>query len=73
MNNKYAVEKIAREELPGRVTCLIPGFFYTNLRWKQYCWRQGMSSSPYSLPLPLRPPHRQERLFLSNNIRMKLS
>ncbi|KAK4248630.1 hypothetical protein C7999DRAFT_40142 [Corynascus novoguineensis] len=42
MNNKHAVEKIAREELPGRVTCLIPGFFYTNLLWRQYCRRQGI-------------------------------
>jgi len=50
MNNKHAVEKIAREELLGRVTCLIPGFFYTNLQWQQYCRRQGMSSCTSSEP-----------------------
>ncbi|KAK1758794.1 hypothetical protein QBC47DRAFT_293289 [Echria macrotheca] len=50
MNNKHTVEKIAREELPGRVTCLIPGFFYTNLQWPQYCRRRGMSSYASSDP-----------------------
>lgn len=50
MNNKYAVEKISREELPGRSTFLIPGFFYTNLQWRQYSRRQGMASCPSSDP-----------------------
>lgn len=35
MNNKHAIEEFAKEHLSG-VTCLIPGFFYTNLRWPQY-------------------------------------
>lgn len=41
MNNKHAVEVFAREQLQQRVTCLIPGFFYTNLYWPQYSRRQG--------------------------------
>ncbi|KAH6950178.1 hypothetical protein DER45DRAFT_649794 [Fusarium avenaceum] len=35
MNNKHAIEEIAKEHLTG-VTCLIPGFFYTNLKWPHY-------------------------------------
>ncbi|KAF6817915.1 cinnamoyl-CoA reductase [Colletotrichum plurivorum] len=38
MNNKHAVERIAREHLGG-VTCLIPGFFYTNVKWPHYSKR----------------------------------
>ncbi|KAF6798776.1 cinnamoyl-CoA reductase [Colletotrichum sojae] len=38
MNNKHAVEKIAKEYLGG-VTCLIPGFFYTNMKWPHYTKR----------------------------------
>ncbi|KAM7197263.1 NAD(P)-binding protein [Rhypophila sp. PSN 637] len=52
MNNKHAVEKIAREELPGRVTCLIPGFFYTNLQWRQYCRRQEDGVARFCYPIP---------------------
>ncbi|KAF5676553.1 cinnamoyl reductase [Fusarium heterosporum] len=40
MNNKYAIEMIAREHLDG-VTCLIPGFFYTNLKWPHYAKRRA--------------------------------
>lgn len=40
MNNKHAVEMIAKEHLSG-VTCLIPGFFYTNLRWAHYSDRRS--------------------------------
>lgn len=43
MDNKYAVEKIARAELLGRFTGILPGFFYTNLQWRQYSRRLGMS------------------------------
>ncbi|KAK3297267.1 uncharacterized protein B0H64DRAFT_473404 [Chaetomium fimeti] len=52
MNNKYAVEKIAREELPGKVTCLIPGFFYTNLHWRHWCRRQEDGVVRFSCPIP---------------------
>lgn len=45
MDNKYAVEKIAREQLQQRVTCLIPGFFYANLQMFQYTRRDGMSTN----------------------------
>ncbi|CAJ0550111.1 Ff.00g100410.m01.CDS01 [Fusarium sp. VM40] len=38
MNNKHAIEEIAKEHLTG-VTCLIPGFFYTNMRWPHYSQR----------------------------------
>ncbi|GJN80229.1 hypothetical protein PLIIFM63780_003754 [Purpureocillium lilacinum] len=36
MNNKATIEQLARKELDG-FTSLIPGFFYTNLFWPQYC------------------------------------
>lgn len=45
MNNKHAVEMIAREQLQQRVTCLVPGFFYSNLQWSQYSRRLGRSYS----------------------------
>lgn len=41
MNNKHAVEMIAREQLQQRVTCLVPGLFYSNLQWAQYSRRLG--------------------------------
>ncbi|KAH6848225.1 putative cinnamoyl-CoA reductase [Chaetomium sp. MPI-CAGE-AT-0009] len=52
MNNKYAIEKIAKEELPGKVTCLIPGFFYTNLRWQHYSRRQDDGVVRFCCPIP---------------------
>ncbi|KAL2851267.1 hypothetical protein BJX68DRAFT_236060 [Aspergillus pseudodeflectus] len=51
MNNKHEVEKIARERLSG-VTCLIPGFFYTNLRWPQYCDRRSDGVVRFRIPIP---------------------
>lgn len=51
MNNKHAVEEIARQILPGAGTYIIPGFFYTNLQWRQYSRRQGMEN-----PCPDPPP-----------------
>ncbi|KAJ6441343.1 Dimethylglycine oxidase [Purpureocillium lavendulum] len=36
MNNKATIELLARKELDG-FTALIPGFFYPNLFWPQYC------------------------------------
>ncbi|RFN50774.1 cinnamoyl-coa reductase [Fusarium flagelliforme] len=36
MNNKHAVEQLAREALGG-FTAVMPGFFYNNLIWPQYC------------------------------------
>jgi uncharacterized protein YbjT (DUF2867 family) len=41
MNNKHGIETIAREQLPGKCTFIIPGFFYTNLNWQQYSRREG--------------------------------
>lgn len=52
MNNKHAVEEISKKELPGRVTCLIPGFFYTNLQWRQYCRRQEDGITRFCYPIP---------------------
>ncbi|KAF4989057.1 hypothetical protein FGRMN_9387 [Fusarium graminum] len=40
MNTKYAIGRIAKEHLDG-VTCLIPGFFYTNLKWPHYTQRRA--------------------------------
>ncbi|KAK7424200.1 hypothetical protein QQZ08_008688 [Neonectria magnoliae] len=33
---KHQIEQLARERLPA-VTALIPGLFYTNMMWSQYC------------------------------------
>ncbi|KAF2444163.1 NAD(P)-binding protein [Karstenula rhodostoma CBS 690.94] len=52
MDNKHAVEKIAREELPGRGTFLIPGFFYTNLQRRQYCRLQEDGVTRFCYPIP---------------------
>jgi uncharacterized protein YbjT (DUF2867 family) len=41
MINKHSIEIIAREQLPGKCTFIIPGFFYTNLNWQQYSRREG--------------------------------
>ncbi|RAL13292.1 NAD(P)-binding protein [Aspergillus homomorphus CBS 101889] len=51
MNNKYEVEKIVRERLDA-VTCLIPGFFYTNLRWPQYTDRRSDGVVRIRIPIP---------------------
>ncbi|KAF7557959.1 hypothetical protein G7Z17_g348 [Cylindrodendrum hubeiense] len=51
MNNKHAVEKIAKEHLSG-VTCLIPGFFYTNMRWPQYCQRRSDGMVRFCTAIP---------------------
>ncbi|KAJ0414380.1 hypothetical protein BJY00DRAFT_318865 [Aspergillus carlsbadensis] len=51
MNNKYEIEQLARERLSG-VTCLIPGFFYTNLRWPQYCDRRADGVVRFRIPIP---------------------
>ncbi|KAE8422602.1 hypothetical protein BDV36DRAFT_244861 [Aspergillus pseudocaelatus] len=52
MNNKYEIEKFARERLSGGVTCLIPGFFYTNLRWPQYSIRRSNGVVEFRIPIP---------------------
>ncbi|TDZ39376.1 NmrA-like family domain-containing protein 1 [Colletotrichum spinosum] len=51
MDNKYAVEQIAKEHLSG-VTCLIPGFFYTNLGWPQYSQRQPDGEVRFCTAIP---------------------
>ncbi|KAL3447166.1 hypothetical protein BJX65DRAFT_277533 [Aspergillus insuetus] len=51
MNNKHEIERFARERLGG-VTCLIPGFFYTNLRWPQYCDRRSDGVVRFRIPIP---------------------
>ncbi|KAL6831323.1 hypothetical protein J3E69DRAFT_379165 [Trichoderma sp. SZMC 28015] len=51
MNNKHVIEQIAREELGG-VTFIIPGFFYTNLKWPQYCQRRADGVVRFCIPIP---------------------
>ncbi|KAK9323868.1 NmrA-like family domain-containing protein 1 [Lipomyces orientalis] len=51
MNNKHAIEQMAREKLSG-LTCLIPGFFYTNLRRPQYCQRRADGVVRFCAPIP---------------------
>ncbi|KAL3486500.1 hypothetical protein BJX62DRAFT_246722 [Aspergillus germanicus] len=51
MNNKYEIERLARELLSG-VTFLIPGFFYTNLRWPQYSDRRSDGVVRFRIPIP---------------------
>ncbi|KAL5042242.1 hypothetical protein BDW71DRAFT_148886 [Aspergillus fruticulosus] len=51
MNNKHEVEKIARERLSG-VTCLIAGFFYTNLTRPQYSDRRSDGVVRFRIPIP---------------------
>ncbi|KAI0147247.1 putative cinnamoyl-CoA reductase [Xylariaceae sp. FL1272] len=36
MDHKFEVEQYAKTKLDC-VTCVLPGFFYNNLRWPQYC------------------------------------
>lgn len=55
MDNKHAIEQIAREKLSG-VTSLIPGFFYTNLRWPQYSQRRADGVVQFRIPVPERQP-----------------
>ncbi|KAL2846706.1 hypothetical protein BJY01DRAFT_213190 [Aspergillus pseudoustus] len=52
MNNKYEVEKFARQQMSGGVTCLIPGFFYSNLSWPQYCTRRADGVIRFVIPIP---------------------
>ncbi|KAL3458332.1 hypothetical protein BJX64DRAFT_266787 [Aspergillus heterothallicus] len=52
MDNKHAVEVFARERLGDRVTCLIPGFFYSNLRWPQYSVRRSDGVVEFRIPTP---------------------
>ncbi|KOS48291.1 hypothetical protein ACN38_g682 [Penicillium nordicum] len=40
MDNKYIIEQWAKLDLAA-VTCLLPGFFLTNLNWPQYCRREN--------------------------------
>ncbi|KAL7915340.1 hypothetical protein GGI35DRAFT_489026 [Trichoderma velutinum] len=51
MNNKHMIEQMAREELEG-VTFIIPGFFYTNLRWPRYCQRRADGVVRFCTPIP---------------------
>lgn len=51
MNNKHAIEEFAKEHLSG-VTCLIPGFFYTNLRWAHYSQRRPDGMVEFRTAIP---------------------
>ncbi|GAM34514.1 cinnamoyl-CoA reductase [Talaromyces pinophilus] len=51
MNNKHTIEKFARERL-NTLTCLIPGFFYTNLMRPQYCQRRADGVVRFLTPIP---------------------
>ncbi|ETS79369.1 hypothetical protein PFICI_09222 [Pestalotiopsis fici W106-1] len=51
MNNKHAIEQLARKELDG-YTGLIPGYFYTNLAWPQYSQRREDGVVCFVAPIP---------------------
>ncbi|KAF7589539.1 hypothetical protein BBP40_004162 [Aspergillus hancockii] len=51
MNNKHTIEQLARKELDG-FTSLMPGFFYTNLVWSQYCRLREDGVVQFCVPLP---------------------
>ncbi|EXL65157.1 hypothetical protein FOPG_18607 [Fusarium oxysporum f. sp. conglutinans race 2 54008] len=51
MNNKHTIEQLARKELDG-LTSLIPGFFYANLVWPQYCRLREDGMVQFCMPLP---------------------
>ncbi|KAH7173273.1 putative cinnamoyl-CoA reductase [Fusarium flagelliforme] len=51
MNNKHAVEQLAREALGG-FTAVMPGFFYNNLIWPQYCRLRDDGVVQFCMPLP---------------------
>ncbi|KAI0129902.1 hypothetical protein BJ170DRAFT_618031 [Xylariales sp. AK1849] len=51
MNNKFMTEQYARKQLEN-VTCLIPGFFYSNHAWPQYAQRQSDGVVRFCAPLP---------------------
>ncbi|KAF3025595.1 hypothetical protein E8E14_012300 [Neopestalotiopsis sp. 37M] len=51
MNNKYAIEQMARRELDG-YTGLIPGYFYANLAWPQYSQRRENGVVRFVAPIP---------------------
>ncbi|KAL4911143.1 hypothetical protein BDW74DRAFT_172599 [Aspergillus multicolor] len=52
MDNKFEVERFARERIEGRLTCLIPGFFYPNLAWPQYTDRGSDEVVRFRIPIP---------------------
>ncbi|KAH8735241.1 hypothetical protein BGZ61DRAFT_473850 [Ilyonectria robusta] len=47
---KHEIEQLARRQLPA-VTALIPGLFYTNMIWTQYCRRQEDGSVRFCAPV----------------------
>ncbi|KAJ4123176.1 hypothetical protein NW768_009704 [Fusarium equiseti] len=55
MNNKHAIEKMARGELEG-FTAVMPGFFYNNLIWPQYCRLRDDGVVQFCMPLPGNKP-----------------
>ncbi|KAH7160664.1 hypothetical protein EDB81DRAFT_943488 [Dactylonectria macrodidyma] len=48
---KHEIEQLARKRLPT-VTSLLPGLFYTNMLWSQYCRREGDGSIRFCAPVP---------------------
>ncbi|KAF4452357.1 cinnamoyl-CoA reductase [Fusarium austroafricanum] len=55
MNNKHAIEQIAKESLKA-VTSLIPGFFYTNMKWPHYSQRLSDGVVKFVISFPSQQP-----------------
>ncbi|KAJ3577961.1 hypothetical protein NPX13_g2604 [Xylaria arbuscula] len=51
MDLKYEIEQYARSQL-DYVTAVIPGYFYTNHRWPQYCRLQADGVVRFCAPIP---------------------
>ncbi|KAK7424342.1 hypothetical protein QQX98_000610 [Neonectria punicea] len=47
---KHQIEQLARERLPA-VTALIPGLFYTNMMWSQYCRTEDNGTVCFCAPV----------------------
>ncbi|KAM5344638.1 hypothetical protein ACJ41O_013173 [Fusarium nematophilum] len=48
---KHEIEQLARRHLPA-VTALLPGLFYSNMKWPQYCKREDDGSVRFCAPVP---------------------
>ncbi|KAI0112103.1 hypothetical protein GGR51DRAFT_508060 [Nemania sp. FL0031] len=57
MDQKYEVEQYARNQL-DYVTSIIPGFFYSNHWWSQYCRLQADGVVRFCAPIP--GPHKMQ-------------
>ncbi|KAF5009238.1 hypothetical protein FDECE_4531 [Fusarium decemcellulare] len=48
---KHEIEQLARQRLPA-VTALLPGLFYSNMTWQQYCRKEEDGTVRFCAPVP---------------------